>query len=480
MDISRLEQALIAADKAGDTEAATALASELRRVRGESTPVAKPEIKNEKTVLGGARGNFVLGALDTAANIGSTLLRPIDAVLNATGLTDKTNKERREQIKQFFEQNADPDSLSFKGGQMAGALAGTGGVGGVLAKGASMVPALAPYASAIASGGFNLGNAATKSAVANGGIRALAGALQGGTQAALINPDDAVQGAAIGGLTPGAVKLAGAAGDAVRAGLDSGAHKLMQSALKPTLEQLRTGKAARAIDTLLKEGVNPTMGGVQKLGQRADDVEAAIDAAINGSTANISKADVMNRLNDAKQRFMTQVNPTADLAAIDAAGIDFAAHPLLASNDIPVKLAQELKRGTYQALKDKAYGEVKSASTEAQKALARGLKEEIANAVPSVGPLNARQSELINALKVAERRALMATNNNPVGLAPISPNVARTAAFLADRSGLVKGLLARGAYQASQANPVPKALTNMIDQYGLLGAPSVAPDYFLK
>ena len=40
--------------------------------------------------------------------------------------------------------------------------------------------------------------------------------------------------------------------------------------------------------------------------------------------------------------------------------------------------AQAMKQGTYRALGDKAYGELKGASIEAQKAQARGLKEELA------------------------------------------------------------------------------------------------------
>lgn len=134
-------------------------------------------------------------------------------------------------------------------------------------------------------------------------------------------------------------------------------------------------------------------------------------------------------------------------------------------------MAQQLKQGTYRTLKGK-YGEVGSAATEAQKALARGLKEEVAGAVPAVAPLNARESALIDALAVAERRTMMDANKNPVGLAAIAPTPAMFAAFLADRSGALKSLAARGMHNAAGVK-APQALTNMVDQYGLLGVPSV-------
>lgn len=73
---------------------------------------------------------------------------------------------------------------------------------------------------------------------------------------------------------------------------------------------------------------------------------------------------------------------------------------------IPVQQAQDMKQGTYRELKNK-YGQIGSAETEAQKALARGLKENIAEAVPEIAGLNAQESKLINALNITERRAFM-------------------------------------------------------------------------
>lgn len=225
------------------------------------------------------------------------------------------------------------------------------------------------------------------------------------------------------------------------------ARGLMQRAVKPVLADQRTGKAARAIETMLKEGVNPTKGGVEKLRGMADDITPQIEKAIEGSTARISKGAVADRLRGTMTKATEQVNPQADVRAIENAWTEFMQHPGLAGkSDMPVQLAQKLKQGTYRALGDKPYGELQGAATEAQKALARGLKEEISAAVPTVAPLNARQSELINALKVSERRALMELNRNPVSLAFLAPTKQAMVAFLADKSDLFKSLLARSLY----------------------------------
>jgi hypothetical protein len=151
--------------------------------------------------------------------------------------------------------------------------------------------------------------------------------------------------------------------------------------------------------------------------------------------------------------FKNQVTPLSDIASIQKAWDEFLNHPFLKGNDIPVRQAQEMKQGTYKALGDKSYGELKGAETESQKALARGLKEEIAKAVPEVRPLNAEESKLLNALSMAERRSLMEANKNPAGLGWLTTNPAKFAAYMADRSGLFKSLIARMLNTGAQAVP---------------------------
>lgn len=419
-------------------------------------------------------GNLAAGALRGAGSIGATIMAPIDMAKDAMdgkGLSLESNRQRRQDMDAGLEQmGAQPDSWMYKGGKLVGEIAGTAGAGGAIAKPlAGIAPRLA---SSITSGGFNIGQK-SGSAMADALLRGAGGAIQGGAQAAMVDPSSAGTGAAIGAVTPGIVKAAGSAGNALSGGLETGAKKLMQSALKPTIEQLRKGKAAIAVDTLLDEGLNATRGGVEQLRTRVGDVNNEVAQRIANSTATVDKQKIIDALRSTSSKFATQVNPTADLAAIKAAGDDFAAHPMIAGNNIPVQLAQQLKQGTYKTLSGK-YGEVGSASTEAQKALARGLKDEIAGAVPEVAGLNARESALLQTLEVAERRALMDANKNPMGLAALSQSPASWAMFMADKSALFKSLAARLANQASKTVAPPKQLPNFVQQHGLLGAPSVA------
>ena len=223
---------------------------------------------------------------------------------------------------------------------------------------------------------------------------------------------------------------------------EQGARSLMQSAVKPSLDALTSGRSARAIDTMLKEGVNVSMGGVGKLRAQINSLNDEIAAAIANSPATVDRNRVASELFNTVKKFEKQVTPGSDVKAIESAWQEFLTHPLLRGNNIPVPLAQELKQGTYRIL-DKKYGEMGSAATEAQKTLARGLKEGIAEAVPEVAQLNAKESALLNALQVMERRALMEGNKNPVGIGWLAKNPGAMAGFLADKSAIFKSIIAR-------------------------------------
>jgi hypothetical protein len=421
--------------------------------------------------------DFAKGAVSGAADIGNTLINASTFIprklssLAGDDTLENLNNARESSLDSYNKSN---QSIPFTAGRIGSNIAGTAGVGGVLAKGASAIPQIAKYAPALQSAGFNLGTAATGSKLANAGIRAGAGAINGGLSSALIDPESAGLGAGIGAAAPGALKVAGVGGRYINNKLDDISTGLMQSALKPTLKQLQSGDAAIAVRTLLDEGINPTMRGVEKIGTRIDDINDAITTTIGTSNASISKQRVLDTLNDTRGRFANQVDPLPDLDAIQGVADRFNIHPMISGDEIPVQLAQDLKKGTYKALSGK-YGEVGSASTEAQKALARGLKEGIADKVPEVAGLNARESRLLTTLKVTERRALMEANKNPGGLSLLASNPATWALFMADKSALFKSLAARMVNRTAETlNRIPAngLLSNQMQQYGLLNAPS--------
>jgi hypothetical protein len=434
--------------------------------------------------------NLLGGGVRGAGSIGSTLLTAGEftpqGVIRRLVKGDKSNpmeadRARRNAMDEGLRMmGVDTDSGHFTAGKIGTEIAGTSGVGGLLAEGIAKYPLIA---NSLRSGGLSLGGTTGNRAL-DVGTRALGGGVTGGVTAGVIDPEYAGTGALIGAGLPIGVMASGYTGKAVSKGLEKGSKRLMQSALKPTIEQLRTGKAATAIDTLLAEGINPTMGGVRDIKSRIYGINDQIDDAIRNASGSVDKGAVLSKLDDVNKRAINQVSPTADLNAIQAIADDFINHPLYQGNNIPLQAAQELKKGTYKTL-SKAYGQMKGAEIEAQKSLARGLKDEIARNVPEISALNARESALIDTLNVAERRALMEANKNIGGLALLANNPIGFAAFMADKSALFKSLAARMINQASKGvkpvgnlsninfigNQPTNSLGNFVQENGLLGIP---------
>lgn len=239
--------------------------------------------------------------------------------------------------------------------------------------------------------------------------------------------------------------LGGGLGKAVTIGAErSGARSLMQSILKPQFTNLETGKADKAIETILQQKIDPSREGLAKVQARVSELNKEIEALIAKSPETVDKIAVADRLRDVASKYGKQVNPTEHREAIGKVYEEFMREW---PNRIPVQLAQELKQGTYRALGERAYGELGSASQEAQKQLARGLKEEVAKKVPTVAEKNRLESELLNVITVAERRALIDGNKNPAGLGLLAKDPEMLAAFLADRSPWFKKNLAQMMYR---------------------------------
>jgi hypothetical protein len=255
--------------------------------------------------------------------------------------------------------------------------------------------------------------------------------------------------------------------------MKTGARTLMQSALKPTMEQHRTGKAVKAIETMLKENVNVSKGGVEKMQKLIDQLGDDVAKEIAGSKAMVNKAKVGQELREVVEKFKNQVNPQSDLATIRKAWENFANHPLLKGKiEFPVQTAQALKQGSYRALGDKAYGMglKPEAEREAQKALVRGLRKEIGSAVPAIEKPLAREAELINAAKVAQRRVLMDANKNPLGLGWLAQPWMMPF-WMWDRSPIAKSLVARGLYQGAEQIPATAGQLGGVPLGMMMGAP---------
>lgn len=143
--------------------------------------------------------------------------------------------------------------MTTGGGKLAGEIVATLPVGGVLAKGASMLPGLsasAPIVQALRTGGLTAGGGGM-------GTRMLASGLTGGVSSALINPEDTLTGATVGAAFPAVVAGAGKAGQAV--------GRALRPASVKTAEKIAdiTGKIPSEIKSAIADAQLPNIPGYQ-------------------------------------------------------------------------------------------------------------------------------------------------------------------------------------------------------------------------
>ena len=241
---------------------------------------------------------------------------------------------------------------------------------------------------------------------------------QGGYPLALENAAGQLLGTAEGGRAMAAA--AGPVADATAKGAAKVAPRLYESALKPSTA-LSSAERANAVQTALQNNIPVSANGLEKINARIAGLNQAIkDQIAADPTRPISPGPAIQRLQQARARFANQVNPQSDLAAFDNAGDEFLdqlrSGPGKAVRNLTADEAQAMKQGTYRALGNKSYGELKGATVEAQKALARGLKDEIATQFPEIGQLNAAESKLLDLQPVLERAVNRISNHQLLGI----------------------------------------------------------------
>lgn len=179
------------------------------------------------------------------------------------------------------------------------------------------------------------------------------------------------------------------------------APSLYESAMKipPSV-----GKGVRdaAVKTGLEGRYPVTEGGLNKLRSNIDVLNKEIDNVISTGAKGGKTVDMMSvvsRIDDLKDFYKDYPRAKKYLADLDAIQTE-----ILKTNDltIPVNQAQKMKQRIYQ-INRKHYGDMKSVDVEADKAVARGLKEEIVKQHPELKVLNAKDSSLISFEEFLER-----------------------------------------------------------------------------
>lgn len=257
--------------------------------------------KPEPTLAQEARqhaGNLAAGAVRGAGSIGATILAPLDMAKDAIagkGLSLESNRERRKAMDAALQtMGAEPDSWMYQGGKLAGEIAGTSGVGGVLAKGAQGAGVAPALVEALRTGGLSADGLKGAAGLAT---RTLGGAATGAASAGLVDPEQAGMGAMVGGALPGAVMAAGKTGAALGKALRGGqiapetkalANRAAELGIDIPADRLANSRLMNALASALN--YVPFSGRAAVEDNMAKQLQAAMAKTMGEDTSNITKA----------------------------------------------------------------------------------------------------------------------------------------------------------------------------------------------
>lgn len=223
------------------------------------------------------------------------------------------------------------------------------------------------------------------------------------------------------------------------------AEKMYASALKlGTGKSLSQADRAARIKTGLDVGAVPTEKGLAKVNDLIGEIDNAIktpvtEAAGRGKTVNADR--VISHLEGLKETFSRQANPKPDLDIINSTIAGFKEYH---GQEIPINVAQEIKTGTYLQLKGK-YGRLGNAGIEAEKGLARGLKEEIYKILeeqhPELRELGKKEGAYIALNQSLENAVKRIQNRDIIGIG--TPIATSAGGIVAGKPGAVLGFLSR-------------------------------------
>lgn len=290
-DLNQYYTALKNAHAAGDVEGAKKLASHIKTMQSSPASV-EPETTVMQDIKQGA-GNLLAGGVRGAGSIGSTLLAAADLaspfgmakdLIQGKSVLDRVrnivaddSSRRNAMTTGLQDMGADPNSLLFKGGKLAGEIAGTAGTGGVIANTTRAVaPSIAasrfgaPIVDAIATSGMKAGGLTGLKSVVP---RMIGGAVTGGASAGLIDPETAGTGAMFGAALPVSMMALGGTGRTIGRAF---------SAPKQTDDMVSAINAARA------EGyvIPPTQANSNLKNRLLEGLSGKITTAQNASAKN--------------------------------------------------------------------------------------------------------------------------------------------------------------------------------------------------
>jgi hypothetical protein len=260
-----------------------------------------------------------------------------------------------------------------------------------------------------------------------GALADIAGLMTGGStlipkagKAAVIGEKVAALGKAVDPLniSVSAIKAAAKGGKVIPQALP---EKLLESALK-FRPSIKPSQRASMTKTALKEGILPTVSGLEKIANKMNDLNTNLDNIIDTATvdgAAIPKGVVFSELKKLRRDLGgVKINATSDLRVIDKMAKDFDLNlRRLGKDKITPRELQDLKTDAYKRINfDVKSGTAEAAKSATSKAIAKGGKEALERLNPNVKGINQRMGSLLELNNELESVVSRLDNRNLISL----------------------------------------------------------------
>ena len=218
---------------------------------------------------------------------------------------------------------------------------------------------------------------------------------------------------------------------------------------------------SNVINTMLDNGIPISKSGLAKAKGILTDLNDQMDMAVASSPNKNNLIDtnaVLGPVQDLRDKMLNTVNGKELAAKLDGVVKSFTSQY---GPQMTVEQAQTVKQNT-NALLSKAYGQIQDVTTESIKQVVRGLKDQIAEAIPEISGINANYGKMKDLEKWLERAVNRTGNWDILSLAP-----AVAGGMVGGATGsVVKGAEAMGLWRVLKSPPVQSNIAIKLSRIG--------------
>lgn len=262
--------------------------------------------------------------------------------------------------------------------------------------------------------------------------------------------------------------------------LGSGARAVYRGYLKPSMAKSSIAKADAIVETALREHLPVTKAGQEQAERVIGELRKEVQSELQNTSGTVNLHTVAEKVRAfAKRKYNVPGVDPADYEAAMKVADSIDAHPSMTPkppaarvDEVSLPAADQVKRSLQEGVGTSQYGVPSKAAKTSEKIGARETRLAIEKKAPSVGPLNQRESELIDAASAIARAVARESNKSPlIGMNTLASGAIGAGSYakdgdpysaavwaMATRAALTPAVATRAAIVAARLGKMPNAV----------------------